>query len=74
MVEHVLIPVHVYTYSVIAQPRSGLLQAAVVTLYTSFLLYSALSNEPYGPERSEVYIFFAMLRLTDGRLLTQTVI
>ena len=39
----------------IAQPRSGLLQAAVVTLYTTFLLYSAVSNEPYGPDRSEIY-------------------
>lgn len=35
-----------------AQPRSGLLQAAVVTLYTTYLLYSAVSNEPYGPERN----------------------
>ena len=42
---------------VIAQPRSGLLQAAVVTLYTTYLLYSAVSNEPYGPERSEFGVF-----------------
>lgn len=35
-----------------AQPRSGLLQAAVVTLYTTYLLYSAVSNEPYGPDRN----------------------
>ena len=42
---------------VIAQPRSGLLQAAIVTLYTTFLLYSAVSNEPYGSDRSEFTIF-----------------
>ena len=42
---------------VIAQPRSGLLQAAAVTLYTTYLLYSAVSNEPYGPERSEFGVF-----------------
>ncbi|XP_065912040.1 probable serine incorporator isoform X2 [Dysidea avara] len=35
-----------------AQPRSGLLQAAVVTLYTTFLLWSAVSNEPYGPDKN----------------------
>ena len=42
----------VYNLWYIAQPRSGLLQAAVVTLYTTFLLYSAVSNEPYGSDTS----------------------
>jgi hypothetical protein len=34
------------------QPQSGLLQSSVVSLYTTYLLWSAVSNEPYGPEYS----------------------
>ena len=33
------------------QPQSGLLQSSVVSLYTTYILWSALSNEPYGPAR-----------------------
>lgn len=33
------------------QPQSGLLQSSVVSLYTTYILWSALSNEPYGPDQ-----------------------
>lgn len=33
------------------QPQSGLLQSSVVSLYTTYILWSALSNEPYGPSQ-----------------------
>ena len=31
-----------------AQPKSGLLQASVVTAYCTYLIWSGVSAEPYG--------------------------
>jgi asparagine N-glycosylation enzyme membrane subunit Stt3 len=34
------------------QPKSGLLQAAVVSGYCTYQTWSAISTEPYGPDRN----------------------
>lgn len=37
------------------QPKSGLLQAAVVSGYCTYQTWSAISTEPYGPGKLTVY-------------------
>ncbi len=39
-----------------AQPKSGLLQASIVTAYCTYLVWSGISAEPYGTGKLDVSI------------------